>query len=343
MAHPNFTTIESIGREQLIRKIGARDRTRNQQVTFGIGDDAAVIQVSDFKSVVQTSETFVEGVDFDLVISPLRHLGYKIVSATISDIYAMNATPIGINVNLALSNKFSVEMIEELYEGIDKACAEHGIENTGGDVSATQGPMIISTAAIGEALNEQLVYRSGAKMGDAICVSGDLGGAVAGLNILLREKQHFEDMKGESMQPDLDDYEYVVRRQLVPFARKDIVDFLHENEYVPSSMIDVSQGLAHELLAIHRQSNVGLELYGAAFPIVPDTRRVADEMETDVDRYALYGGEDYELMFTYPKDLVEELLDKQKDITIIGRVTDQENGVTIQMPEGTTFQLDEQQ
>lgn len=341
-SHPSFTTIESIGREKIISRLSGRTPSKHSSITYGIGDDSAVIKTSDFKSVLLSSENYIEGVDFDMVISPLKHVGYKLASATLSDIYAMNGKPIALQINLGLSNKISVEMLDELYDGFDKACEEYDMAISGGDITATRGPMVIALSILGEADNEKIVYRSGAKIDDAICVTGDLGGTVAGLNILLREKQHFEDLQGDVMQPDLSDYEYVVRRQLVPFARRDLIEALEKMNEIPSAMIDISQGLVHEIMALTKASNVGAQLYEAALPISPETRLVADELKTDVNRFALYGGEDYEMLFTLPKDVVNNLYKHFDDFSIIGKIVKTNLGVTIQQAEGGVINLDEE-
>ncbi|TNE71903.1 thiamine-phosphate kinase [bacterium] len=335
----SFTPIENLGRNQLIDKIKQEERFKRDEVIYGIGDDAAVIRNSDFESSLISSETFVESVDFDLTIAPLHHLGYKLSMAAVSDIVAMNGLPVGITVNLALPNKVSVEMVEQFYKGVHYAGEVGQFELIGGDITATRGPLVISITAYGKADSEQITYRSGAKPDDAICVTGDLGGAIAGLRVLLREKEGFDQTEAETTQPELDKYEYVVKRQLLPNIRFDFLQLLDLQRILPSSMIDISQGLIHDLQQILTSSGVGAHIYQAAIPIATETRQVADEMETDVDRYALYGGEDFELLFTISKEDMEQLYNHFDDFSVIGKITE-EKQLLIQGADGAEINID---
>lgn len=337
-----FTPIEKLGRQKLIDSIKIANRPKREEVIFGIGDDAAVLRISDFESALISSETFVESVDFDMLITPLHHLGFKLVAASISDILAMNGLPTGITVNLAIPNKFSVEMVDQLYKGIHFACETAQCELIGGDITATRGPLVISISVYGKADSEKVVYRSGAKVEDAICITGDLGGAMAGLRVLLREKSGFEESELIEFTPDLEKYEYVVKRQLLPTMRFDFLEICEQNNLLPSAMIDVSQGLVHELNQLTTASGVGAFIYQAAIPIATETRAVADEMETDVDRYALYGGEDFEMLFTMPKEDVDKLYEIYNDFSVIGKITLAEEGLVMQNAEGDRVQLNVQ-
>lgn len=336
-----FTTVESIGRSGLIKHIREKSLNTNKSVITGIGDDAAVItQEADRFSVI-SSENFVEGVDFDLTFTPLHHLGSKVITAAVSDIYAMNAQPEAVLVNFSLPNRFSVEMIDDLYHGIDLATRDYNCQIAGGDIGATAGALVISVMAYGAASKQKITKRRGFFKDEAICVSGDIGGALAGLNILLREKQHWKDEGVDTMQPDLSSYEYVVKRQLVPLARYDLIKAFDDLSIKPSAMIDVSQGLVSELQNLFTESEYGAYIYEAALPIHLNTRSVADEMSDDADRYALYGGEDYELLFTLPKEDVEKLGKKFQDFVVIGKTTDEKSSIRFQTAEGEVWKLED--
>ncbi len=330
----SFTTIEQLGRDGLIRRIAANATSK------GIGDDAAIIRKDDETSIVLTTETFVEGVDFDLTYTPFHHLGYKLVNAVVSDILAMNGIPETILVNLAIPNRISLEMIDSLYEGIAKANGELDLVLVGGDVTASPGSLAITVTAQGTVRNDRITYRSGARPGDALCVSGDLGAAYAGLKILLREKRYWQDTGENAVQPDLTSYEYVVRRQLVPNAAIRLIRQFHEMDIRPSAMIDVSKHMLRELIQLGNASDVGMYIYAAALPVSLDTRAVADEFEEDVDQYALQGGEDYELLFTMSEADVNRLSAVYKDITIIGKVVPRQEGINMQSAEGDIVSFD---
>lgn len=336
-----FMEIQSIGRARLIDEIKGLDRHKRDEVVEGIGDDAAVLKLADDKLILTSSETFAEGVDFDLTYTPLHHLGYKIIAGAVSDIYAMNGNPVSVNLNLSLPNKISVQMIRQFYTGVESACNDFDIELSGGDMKAAPQLMVCAVSVTGEVAEKDIIYRRGAHKEDALCVTGDLGGAMAGLRILMREKAHWQEHGQEQFQPDLADYEYVVKRQLVPTARKDFIELLEKEQIKPSSMIDVSQGLAHDLYQLAKASDVGAYLYQAAIPIAIETRQVADEMKEDVDRYAFYGGEDLELMFTVPKDTVDKLAEVFNDFAVIGKITDASEGLKMQTPDGDYVIFDE--
>ncbi|NGP87750.1 thiamine-phosphate kinase [Fodinibius halophilus] len=334
MKDDSFRTIQSLGRTELIDELMEYAEYEHPSVKLGYGDDAAVLKgEDDFK--LTTSETFMEGVNFDLTYVPLHHLGYKIATAAVSDIYAMNGTPEVVNVDLAVPNKLSVDMLKEIYRGIGAASKDYQFQIVGGDLTASHKTLSVSISCYGSVAKEDIIYRKGAQVGDAICVTGDLGGAIAGLRILMREKKFWQEQEEQtSFQPDLDDYEYVVKRQLVPAARNDFIEQIGESSLKPTAMIDVTQGLVSELQHLTSASDVGSYVYQAAFPIALDTRTVADEMREEVDRYALYGGEDYELMFTLPEEQVETLADEFQDFVVIGKITDKEEGLCMQQAEG---------
>ena len=342
MTDNSFRTVQSIGRSALIQELMEESPLKRDDVELAAGDDAAVINKSDHSFSLLSSETFMEGVDFDLTYTPLNHLGYKVASATASDIYAMNGSPEVMLVNLAMPNKLSVDMLKEIYRGIYSAGAEFGFQVVGGDLTASHQILSMSLTCYGSVDQEKITYRKGARPGDAVCVTGDLGGAIAGLRILMREKDYWEEHQQNQFQPDLGDYEYVVGRQLVPQARKDFIDQLDELDIVPSSMIDITQGLVSELKEISEGGNVGALIYQAALPMAIETRQVADEMKEDVDKYALYGGEDLELLFTLNKDGVEKLTDHFSDFVVIGKVVEESEGLKMQTADGDVLTFEEE-
>lgn len=340
MKDDSFRTIQSVGRTELVNELMEHANYEHPSVEKGYGDDAAVIDTESAYKLL-SSETFMEGVNFDLTYVPLHHLGYKIATAAVSDIYAMNGRPEALMVNLAVPNKLSVDMLKEIYRGIGKASEDYEFQIVGGDLTASHQILSVNVSCYGSVDKEEIIYRKGARPGDAICVTGDLGGPIAGLRILMREKKFWEEKEQQtSFQPDLEDYEYVVKRQLVPIARQDFINKLEELNIRPTSMIDITQGLVSELQHLKNSSKVGAYVYQAAFPIALDTRTVADEMKEDVDKYALYGGEDYELMFTLPEEKVEELADEFGDFVVIGKVTEEQE-VKMQQAEGGVVSFDE--
>ena len=319
------TELSSIGEFGLIEHLSKAIHLKNQESVKGIGDDAAVIDSGSMMTVVST-DLLSEGVHFDLTFHPLKHLGYKAVAVNLSDIYAMNATPKQILVSIALSNRFSLEAIDELYSGMLLACEHYAVDLVGGDTTSSVSGLIISITAIGTAAKEDLVYRSGAKEHDLICVSGDLGGAYMGLQLLEREKKIFTENPG--IQPDLGSNDYILERQLKPEARKEIIEKLRELKVKPTSMIDISDGLSSEILHICSQSEVGAEIYEDKIPIDPQTYSCAREFNLDATVCALSGGEDYELLFTIKQPDYEKIR-SHMDISIIGHITDKDSGVNL--------------
>jgi thiamine-monophosphate kinase len=337
MQKTTFTTIESIGRKNLISKIAEHFPKHEGNLVFGIGDDAAVVQSISGQKQLLTSELFTEGVDFDFTYMPIHHLGFKLISLAVADIYAMNGKPEFLLVNLGLTNKISVEMTQAFFDGIQKACHFYDIKLIGGDLNAATHAVTVSLTIMGS--SENPIYRSGAKEGDAICVTGDLGGAACGLMILLREKKHWESSGDQAMSPELDRFEYVVRRQLVPEARKDFIEAVSEFNLVPNSMIDLSKGLITNLKEVLNASNLGAIIYEAALPVSPDTRYTADDLEEDVDRFVLYGGEEPELLFTLSEEDVKPFADHFKDFVVIGKTLHASEGLKMQTAEGHRMTL----
>ena len=301
---PARTDVNTLGEFGLIEHLTQRFPLLNASTRKGIGDDAAVIDNGNFQTVVST-DMLVEGIHFDLMYTPLKHLGYKSVVVNLSDIYAMNARPQQITVSMALSNRFSVEALEELYEGIYLACERYGVDLIGGDTTSSNKGLIISVTAIGQGEKDKLVYRSGAKEGDLICITGDVGAAYLGLQILEREKQVY--LSTPDVKPDLENEAYCVGRQLKPEARMDMIQQFDKAGIVPTSMIDVSDGVASELFHICRASGVGAFLEESGVPIHPDAQLLALKFKLDPITCALSGGEDYELLFTIKPEDVEKV------------------------------------
>jgi thiamine-monophosphate kinase len=317
------TELSSLGEFGLIDHLTKNIQLHHGNSLKGVGDDAAVIKHEHVCSVV-TTDLLLEGVHFDLSFFPLKHLGYKAIVVNLSDVYAMNASPKQVTVSLGISSKFSLEAIEELYDGMLAACEKYNVDLVGGDTTSSKQGLVISITALGEAKEEELVYRNGAREFDLVCVSGDLGGAYTGLQLLEREKRVFAS--NPETQPDLEGYDYILERQLKPEARKDIIELLKGLQIKPTSMIDISDGLASELFHLASQSNVGITLFEDKIPIDPMTYNTAREMELDPTLTALSGGEDYELLFTI-KQADYEKLKNNPDITIIGHVTDVKEGL----------------
>jgi thiamine-monophosphate kinase len=327
--------IQQLGEFGLIDRIAQKFSRVNPSSIKTIGDDAAVIAGSDEVTLVST-DMLLEGIHFDLSYMPLQHLGYKAVAVNVSDIAAMNGRARQIVMGLALSNRFSIEAIDLFYEGVRAACENYGVDLVGGDTTASASGLIISVTALGTAPREKLTYRKGAHVNDIICVTGDLGGAYMGLQILEREKQVF--LTNPDMQPDLEKYEYMVGRQLKPEARMDIVHELDELKIVPTSMIDVSDGLASELLHLARQSEVGVKVFEDKIPIDNTTYETAIEFKLDPITAALNGGEDYELLFTIrPSDY--EKIKNHPDIHLIGHMHDQAHQHVLVSKQGTVVPL----
>ncbi|MEQ9266413.1 MAG: thiamine-phosphate kinase [Balneolaceae bacterium] len=336
-----FKTIQSIGRKGLLNELAQFTGSKQSSTKSSIGDDAAVITETDGSLTLLTTDTFVEGVDFDPSYTPFTHFGYKMVSSSISDIYAMNGMPSSLVVSLALPNRMSVQMVKDLYVGIDNACKKHDVEVVGGDLTGNHNHAVITVSVYGKADADKITYRKGGNIGDAICVTGDVGGAIAGLRILMREKQFWQQHGDQAAQPDLEDYKYVVKRQLMPEARRDLIEALDSQSIIPTSMIDITQGIVNEVTEICEASDLGAYLYQAALPIAIETRHVADEMEEDVDRYALFGGEDLELLFTLSELQVEKFIEHFKDFAVIGRLTPKDEGLNMQTAEGAVVSFDD--
>jgi thiamine-monophosphate kinase len=331
----NRTEISTLGEFGLIEHLTKNFEIRSASTVLSIGDDAAVIDHFGKQTVI-TTDMLVEGIHFDLMYTPLKHLGYKSVIVNLSDIYAMNATPTHITVNIAFSNRFSVEALTEFYEGVYAACEKYNVDLIGGDTSTSQKGFIISVTAIGEITPEKIVKRSGAKKGDLICVSGDLGAAFLGLTLLEREKKIY--LEHPEIQPDLENEQYIVGRLLKPEARKDIIEFFETADILPTSMMDVSDGLSSEILHICKQSNVGCFLYEDKIPVNDDAKQYAYKLELDPTACALSGGEDYELVFTIPQSAHEKLV-LNEQVSVIGYITDIEEGVHIITKGGSTHKL----
>ncbi|SFE70472.1 thiamine-phosphate kinase [Pedobacter antarcticus] len=316
------TDLAELGEFGLIDHLTTNFKIRHETSVKGIGDDAAVLNSPD-RQVLISTDLLLEGVHFDLAYVPLMHLGYKAVQVNLSDIYAMNGIAAQITFSIGLSSKFPLEAVEEIYKGVELACNQFNIDLIGGDTSSSKQGLVISVTSIGYAAAGDVVYRNGANEGDLICVSGDLGGAYVGLQILEREKQIF--LENPKIQPDLEGKDYIIERQLKPEGRRDIVDLLAQMKIVPTSMIDVSDGLASELMHICKQSEKGCTIYEEKIPIDPMTYETARELGIDPTVCALNGGEDYELLFTI-KQADYDRLKHDVDISIIGHITDQASG-----------------
>ncbi len=319
------TEISDLGEFGLIEHLTRNIELQNASSLLGVGDDAAVIDHFGKQTVV-TTDLLLEGVHFDLMYTPLKHLGYKSVIVNLSDVYAMNATPTQITISLGLSNRISLEALDEFYEGVYAACNHYGVDLVGGDTTTSQKGFVISVTAIGEVTPDQFVKRSTAQKGDLLCVSGDLGAAYIGLLFLEREKKIFLESPG--VQPDLEGETYVVGRLLKPEARKDIIDFFADQEILPTAMMDVSDGLSSEILHICKQSNLGCVLYEDKIPVAEESRLAAFKFEIDPTSCALSGGEDYELLFTVSQKDYEKI-SANANISIIGYMTEVGEGSTI--------------
>ena len=331
----NRTEVSDYGEFGLIHHLTKNIELQNASSILGVGDDAAVIDHFGKQTVV-TTDLLLEGVHFDLAYTPLKHLGYKSVVVNLSDVYAMNATPTQITLSIGISSKVSVEALEEFYEGVYIACEEYGVDLIGGDTSASQKGFIISVTAIGEINEDRVVKRSTAQKGDLICVSGDLGGAYIGLLFLEREKKIF--LESPQIQPDLENESYVIGRLLKPRARKDIIEFLAQTEVLPTSMMDISDGLSSELLHICEKSGVGCVIYEEKIPVSEDSRNAAYKFEIDPTACALSGGEDYELLFTIKQDDYEKLT-LNEQISVIGYINEADQGAKIKTKGGNTFDI----
>ena len=319
------TSLAELGEFGLINHITKYFKVENSSTVKSIGDDAAVLDISDKQTLV-TTDLLIEGVHFDLSYMPLKHLGYKAVMVNLSDVFAMNGTAEQITVSMAVSNRFPLEAIEELYAGIQLACETYKVDLIGGDTTSSTKGILISVTAIGKAEKEDVVYRNGAKETDLIVVSGDLGAAYLGLQVLEREKQVFK--VDPNNQPDLDNYTYLIERQLKPEARKDVAGLLKELEVKPTSMIDISDGLSSELFHICTQSKVGCKIYEDKLPLDPQVISACEEFELDSTMVALSGGEDYELLFTLPIADFDKVK-ANPNFSIVGHITAENQGLQL--------------
>lgn len=328
-------TIEELGEFGLIRHLTGDIKNINTSTQKGIGDDAAVLDYGS-KLVIVTSDILMEGIHFNLMYTPMKHLGYKAVVSNLSDLYAMNAVPKQIIVSMAISKKLKLRQIENLYSGIKLACNNYNVDLVGGDTSTSITGMAISITAIGEGEKEDLVFRSGAKKNDLICVSGDLGAAYLGLQLLEREKKIFLD--NPDVQPELEGYDYLLQRQLKPEARADIIDYFRDYKVSPSAMIDISDGLSSDLLHICNESKMGCKLFAEHIPVNNETEKVAAEFNITPLVAALNGGEDYELLFTLSPGEFVKVKDNSK-IKTIGHITDLKNGCNLITHDGSFIPL----
>ena len=329
------TEISTLGEFGLIDHLTRNIELKNASSIVGVGDDAAVIDHFGKQTVV-TTDLLIEGIHFDLMYTPLKHLGYKSVVVNLSDVYAMNATPTQITMSIAFSNRFSLEALDEFYDGVYAACEKYGVDLVGGDTASSQKGFIISVTAIGEVAPDKFVKRSTAKKGDLICCSGDLGAAYLGLVFLEREKKIF--LENPEIKPDLEGEKYVIGRLLKPEARKDIIEFFEQAGLMPTSMMDISDGLSSEILHICNESSLGCVIYEDKIPVAEETRQAAYKFELDPTACALSGGEDYELLFTLSQADHEKLV-LNEEISVIGYMTEADKGRKIITRGGNQFDI----
>jgi thiamine-monophosphate kinase len=329
------TNIEELGEFGLINYLTKNIKLTQDTTIKGVGDDAAVLDFKEKKTLIST-DLLLEGIHFDLAYTPLKHLGYKAIQVNLSDIYAMNGIASQVTVSIGMSSKFPLEAIEELYEGIYLACDKYNVDLIGGDTSSSKQGLVISVTSIGYADEKDIVYRNGAEEGNLICVSGDLGGAYIGLQLLEREKLIY--LENPNIQPDLEGKDYIVERQLKPEARKDIIELLKDIDVKPTAMIDVSDGLASEIMHICKQSNKGCNIHEDKIPLDPMTFETAREFHLDPTVCALSGGEDYELLFTVKQADYDKIKFKM-DITIIGYITEPNVGCNLISKSGVVHPL----
>ncbi|MGE0088476.1 MAG: thiamine-phosphate kinase [Bacteroidales bacterium] len=338
MTEKKYREIAELGEFGLIDHLTKGIQLKHSSTLHGVGDDAAVLNYGD-KLMVVTTDLLLEGIHFNLIYTPLKHLGYKSVVVNLSDVYSMNAIPKQITVSIGVSGKFAVEHLDELYEGIKLACDTYNVDLVGGDTSSSLTGLVISITALGEVNKEKVALRSTAQKNDIICVTGNLGAAYMGLQLLEREKEVFKSSNGA--QPNLDGYDYILQRQLKPEARKDVIDLLTELNVVPTSMIDISDGLSSEMLHICKKSDVGCKIFQDKIPIDLNTEKMAREFNLEPLIAALNGGEDYELLFTVSTNDFEKIKN-QPLIHPIGHITDRENGTVLISSSGHTIELQAQ-
>ena len=336
MSQRKRTEIAELGEFGLIDHL-TKDFTPSNKTTLrGVGDDAAVVAAGRDDGLVISTDSLLEGIDFDLTYFPLKHLGYKAVTVGVSDVLAMNAKPEQIIISLGVSSKIPVEALEDLYEGMAFACKELGVDLVGGDTSASMTGLVINITAIGRAKRKAIAYRSGAQFNDLICITGNLGAAYMGLQLLEREKRVLANV--ENPEPQFKGYEYLLQSYLKPRARKDIIDLLAEEQIVPTSMIDLSDGLASEVLQICKASKCGARIYLDRIPIAKQTTQLAEEMHLDPVVAALNGGEDYELMFTVPLAMQEQVM-RLGVVDVVGHITRESTGAYLVTPDGSDIKL----
>lgn len=352
MQEKNRTEISTLGEFGLIKHLTEQIKLKNKSTRYGVGDDCAVLEYPEGKQILVTSDLLMEGIHFDLTYVPLKHLGYKSAMVNFSDVYAMNGTPRQLVVSLALSKRFSVEDMEDFYAGLQMACDAHGVDLVGGDTTPSLTGLAISITCIGEADKDRVVYRNGAKDTDLICVSGDLGAAYMGLQLLEREKAVYNQQVKEAqsrkdnrmeeelqmVQPDFSGKEYLLERQLKPEARRDIIEALAKANIKPTAMMDISDGLSSELMHICTQSGVGCRVYEEHIPLDYQTAVMAEELNMNVTTCALNGGEDYELLFTVPI-ADHEKISQMEGVKLIGHITKSELGRMLICRDGSEFEL----
>lgn len=329
------TEIASLGEFGLIEHLTKNIEIQNASTILGVGDDAAVIDHFGKQTVI-TTDLLLEGIHFDLMYTPLKHLGYKAVVVNLSDIYAMNAQPTQITISIGLSNRISVEALDEFYEGVYIACDKYGVDLIGGDTSSSLKGFVISVTAIGEVAPDQFVKRSTAQKGDLICISGDVGGAYLGLTLMEREKKIYQE--NPQIQPDLENESYIVGRLLKPEARKDIIEFFEKNKIIPTSMMDISDGISSEVLHLCKASELGCRIYEEKLPLHESTRKAAFKFGLDPTVCALNGGEDYELIFTLKQDDHDKIV-LNEEISVIGYMTDIQEGTKLLTKGGNQFDI----
>lgn len=330
------TELSNLGEFGLIEHLTKDVALTQTNSIKGVGDDAAVIRISDEESLLISTDMLIEGIHFNLMYMPLKHLGYKAVAVNVSDICAMNGSAEQITVSLAVSSRFPVEALEELYSGIKAACSFYGVDLVGGDTTSSTSGLVISISVLGRAKNSKITYRSGAKEYDLLVVTGDLGAAYVGLQVLEREKEVFT--ANPDIQPDLDGHDYIIERQLKPEARKDIIGFLKELDVVPTSMIDISDGLASEIIHLCKASNVGCHIYDEKLPIDAKTSITAIDFNLDPGTCALNGGEDYELLFTISQSDFDKIKGNPH-MTVIGHMTNAQDGIYFIDKNGAAVEL----
>lgn len=352
MQEKNRTEISTLGEFGLIKHLTEQIKLKNKSTRYGVGDDCAVLEYPEGKQILVTSDLLMEGIHFDLTYVPLKHLGYKSAMVNFSDVYAMNGMPRQLVVSLALSKRFSVEDMEDFYAGLQMACDAHGVDLVGGDTTPSLTGLAISITCIGEADKDRVVYRNGAKDTDLICVSGDLGAAYMGLQLLEREKAVYNQQVKEAqsrkdnrmeeelqmVQPDFSGKEYLLERQLKPEARRDIIEALAKANIKPTAMMDISDGLSSELMHICTQSGVGCRVYEEHIPLDYQTAVMAEELNMNVTTCALNGGEDYELLFTVPI-ADHEKISQMEGVKLVGHITKPELGRMLICRDGSEFEL----